>query len=765
MTRLNAWPLACWGARFFAVLLCLLTGLPLATAALAQAAGPTVAITGVDSHNFPTVSTNLTVTGNNGLPLVGLTTANFTVHEDGQAVAPASLVLDSDISQQLNLVLAVDISVNSAGLSQIQAAVDDFIATLGPTDQVAILSFYDQVDLIQTFTSDKPTLTAAIDHLTAGGSGTVFNQAADKAVNMLAALPAGRKAAIMFTNSGDTVNNLSPETTLANARAATVRIYPMAFGTTFNPVLMRNWAKFTGGQAYLLASATEIRPNLLTLGVLMRQSYRLSFKSGLKVDNKPHAVIVGFSYQGQTAQAQASYTALPGQVQVVGPGITNGQTVRGRVFLIAEIIAPAPVQSVSFQLDGQNLATLTAAPYRFDWDSASASPGVHTLTIQAVDQVGNQGQSQVTVNVVLPPVAVVTATPSAAATAQAAQPNPVQLFQTQALPVVGKVAGGLVLLVGLVLAFLLWLGSLRSQRQVQEKLCAVEVANEGNVRSRYELRAEDPSGMLKFEFMLNDADLAQRAGEPVDAKTAAANAAAPAQAGAAAPGEKQPNETVEKAKGAWNKANEIETKAVNTVNYTSMFSTWIVTISYLLPGGLGQSMRNSMSGLFSTQYQVRNVVDAPGRYQRMVSASAPPRLGGNPNAPLNTGNPVSVAWPKTSTTTSGNGATATQAVVAQPKQVARSGWSLTPPIDSGDSLTVQLKVRPARFPKSRHYDFQVLSRSVDGNEETPVTDHGSVALRGGPIFRRILSWVLLAVAVILLALLAWYVLSAFRVLH
>src|SRR5579859_4199085 len=128
MLRPDARPMARWGARLLAGLLCLSVGLPLAATALAQtpgagahagapaaatptataavtgtplAAGPGIAITGVDSKNFPTVSTNLTVSGNNGLPLVGLTASNFTVTEDGQPVAPGSLVLSSDISQQL----------------------------------------------------------------------------------------------------------------------------------------------------------------------------------------------------------------------------------------------------------------------------------------------------------------------------------------------------------------------------------------------------------------------------------------------------------------------------------------------------------------------------------------------------------------------------------------------------------------------------------------------------------------------------------------
>ena len=70
-----------------------------------------------------------------------------------------------------------------------------------------------------------------------------------------------------------------------------------------------------------------------------------------------------------------------------------------------------------------------------------------------------------------------------------------------------------------------------------------------------------------------------------------------------------------------------------------------------------------------------------------------------------------------------------------------------------------------RFPRTQHYDFKVLSRSVDGNENTPVIDHGSVALRGGSVFKRILSWVLLLLAAVLLALLVWYLLTTFHLIH
>jgi hypothetical protein len=264
--------------------------------------------------------------------------------------------------------------------------------------------------------------------------------------------------------------------------------------------------------------------------------------------------------------------------------------------------------------------------------------------------------------------------------------------------------------------------------------------------------------------MLNDTDLATRAGEPVNSRALMVP-------GTPAPGTNgKPAGAVARVKDGLGKAEEVEKKALRTVNAGSLISNWIVNISYILPGSAGRSLRDSTAGMRSAQYNVRNTVDAPGRYRRMVSAAAPPDLSGaNPNTALGT-NTVTVPWPKEGVNpppradVKGGDNTGSATVAAAPTRAARSGWSLTPPIDAGGSLAVQLLVRPARSPKSQHYGFQVLSRSVDGAEDAPVVDHGSVALKAAPMLRRVLGWVLFAVSALLLAVLAWYVLTALGII-
>jgi hypothetical protein len=94
--------------------------------AVAQNDELVVTATQVYSQDFPQVTAYVTVSDENGLPLVGLTEANFSILEDGNPVPTASIAVESDTSQDLGLVLALDLSTPKESLDQIQEAVGSF---------------------------------------------------------------------------------------------------------------------------------------------------------------------------------------------------------------------------------------------------------------------------------------------------------------------------------------------------------------------------------------------------------------------------------------------------------------------------------------------------------------------------------------------------------------------------------------------------------------------------------------------------------------
>ena len=71
-----------------------------------------------------------------------------------------------------------------------------------------------------------------------------------------------------------------------------------------------------------------------------------------------------------------------------------GSSVSGTQILTANASdTQSGIASVQFLLDGQPLATVTAAPYTFSWDTTSVSPIQHTLTAIATDGAGNTATS------------------------------------------------------------------------------------------------------------------------------------------------------------------------------------------------------------------------------------------------------------------------------------------------------------------------------------------------------------------------------------
>jgi N-acetyl-anhydromuramyl-L-alanine amidase AmpD len=92
----------------------------------------------------------------------------------------------------------------------------------------------------------------------------------------------------------------------------------------------------------------------------------------------------------------AGRTPPPPVLDVSIPGLTLDQRIAGGVDWTAAV-AGEPVSQVDFLLDGELLATATAAPYALQWDSAVAANGRHVLAVRAVGADGRVALASVVV--------------------------------------------------------------------------------------------------------------------------------------------------------------------------------------------------------------------------------------------------------------------------------------------------------------------------------------------------------------------------------
>jgi Ca-activated chloride channel family protein len=154
-----------------------------------------------------TVETNLIrmnvgVADRGGRPVTNLKKEDFTVYEDG---VKQDITFFEPTVSPFSVVMLLDMSGSTLTFRQnIAQAASRFIASLGPEDRVAVVEFYDKINLLSDFTTDRQKSLFAVS--AANGRGkTQLYKALDFAMDKLQKEgPKRRKAVVVLTDGVDT---------------------------------------------------------------------------------------------------------------------------------------------------------------------------------------------------------------------------------------------------------------------------------------------------------------------------------------------------------------------------------------------------------------------------------------------------------------------------------------------------------------------------------------------------------------------------------
>lgn len=146
------------------------------------------------------VRLNVGVVDGKGRPITRLNKENFTVYEDG--VKQNILQFEPTVAP-FSVVMLLDMSGSTLGFREtIRQSASRFIDALAPEDRVAVVEFYDKVNLRNDFTTDRRVIANSIS--VANGRGkTQLYKAIDFAVEKLAKEGKRRKAIIVLTDGVD----------------------------------------------------------------------------------------------------------------------------------------------------------------------------------------------------------------------------------------------------------------------------------------------------------------------------------------------------------------------------------------------------------------------------------------------------------------------------------------------------------------------------------------------------------------------------------
>ncbi len=370
-----------------------------AQTAMAQAA-IRITIDHTNSIFFPEVESHVSVFDDHGLPVKGLNADNFTVSENSLHIP--DLLVTPIYEHPLEFVVVLDLSSSMAyGDSPtpldftIQAA-KQFIASLGPDDPVAVVTFADQVRVAGQLSLDRDQTTAALDSLEAQGN-TALHDGILQGVDLLAS-SAERPVLVLVTDGVDSgISDASMGGVLDKAVRNQVVIFPIAWGGA-NQVDLKNLADLTYGQSQYISSTY---PNLNSIESAFRiiqnalpdrrLQYRLNFISSVPSDGSERLYSVLVEHLGSSAEAASTLTATLQEVSIRLPGLTPGQEAGGLIVFAPEILAPHDVDSLEILMDGALLTKISNPPFDFTWDSTTVLPGEHQFTLVAQDTAGNSG--------------------------------------------------------------------------------------------------------------------------------------------------------------------------------------------------------------------------------------------------------------------------------------------------------------------------------------------------------------------------------------
>lgn len=215
-------------------LLLIAIGIWPSAAVSAQGEEPQIRITQVDNSKFPNVTVYVSVTNAAGEP-VGVDPATIQISEGGQMMQPVDVQGGGDaVGEQsipVTTMLVMDISGSmdkNDKLTAAKEAAKSYVNQMRAGDQAGLIAYDTQVYTIQPLTTDKTSLTTAIDGLKTGSDTAMYNALleAEKALDGIS----GRKAVIVLTDGLDNKSQSTAQDVLSGIGESGLTISAIGFG-------------------------------------------------------------------------------------------------------------------------------------------------------------------------------------------------------------------------------------------------------------------------------------------------------------------------------------------------------------------------------------------------------------------------------------------------------------------------------------------------------------------------------------------------------
>lgn len=179
------------------------------------------------------------VSDRNGRNISGLQISDFSIFEDGKQ---QKIEYFASEESPLNIAILLDTSRSTQQvLNRIKKAAKDFLKNLKTNDRAMIVSFDNDVEVLNQLSADRKLLNNAINNAEIGERvGTILNDAVYEIVNKQFAGIKGRKAIILMTDGKDVGSFINNRDLIYSLEESDTLIYSVFYQTENFRQLNRN---------------------------------------------------------------------------------------------------------------------------------------------------------------------------------------------------------------------------------------------------------------------------------------------------------------------------------------------------------------------------------------------------------------------------------------------------------------------------------------------------------------------------------------------
>ena len=281
-----------------------------------------------DESAVELVNVFATVQDSKGRYIMDLDREDFLLLEDGR---PQEISYFSRDRLPLTIAIVMDTSLSMEGreIDEARKAAVQFLATLQPGDQVGLVEFNDNVQLVHPLDLDREGLIRAINKLRAHGGTALYDAVARTSRLLGQQVGDDRRRAIILLSDGrdEAASGLTPgsvltfEESLAEVVHASIILYAIGLGRDLDERLdfygrlsvqevLTRLARETGGRAFQTHKAERLKKVYEDIETELRHHYNLAYTPRiLRHDGSWRAIELRVRRPGTLVNARRGYYA------------------------------------------------------------------------------------------------------------------------------------------------------------------------------------------------------------------------------------------------------------------------------------------------------------------------------------------------------------------------------------------------------------------------------------------------------------------------